>query len=72
MSRSDANPDADMATLDAHAAGLRARFDTVQIFVTRETSDGCTVAASTGAGNWYARIGQVRSWLVQQSRGSQS
>lgn len=45
---------------------LRLRFDTVQIFVTRQEHggrDANTVGGSYGYGNWYARYGQVINWV---------
>jgi len=47
-------------------ADLMKHFDTVQVFATRvEVQDGkkVTVGAAYGDGNWYARTGQVRSWI---------
>lgn len=43
-------------------------FDTVQIFVTRYApeEDCGTVNINYGAGNWFARYGQVCEWLVKQ------
>ena len=51
-----------------HVSQLSEHFDTVQIFVTRHEAmreDG-TVNACCGAGNFYARLGQVREWSVKQ------
>lgn len=42
---------------------LRRHFDTVEIFVTRDEPEGKTLAFADGAGNWYARFGQVQEWL---------
>lgn len=47
---------------------LSEHFDTVQIFVTRHEPgalDG-TIAACRGVGNWYARIGYVKEWILQR------
>jgi len=46
---------------------LREHFDTVQIFVTAcEGNDkGETRHISLGAGNWFARYGQINNWLVE-------
>lgn len=59
--------DRDMALLKTAAGQLMEHFDTVQIFVTRqnEGAEG-TVNANWGAGNWFARYGQVRGWLIYQ------
>lgn len=42
-------------------------FDSVQIFATRHEmgSDGGTAGVVRGRGNWFARIGQVSSWVAQ-------
>lgn len=43
-------------------------FDAVQIFASRhepETEDG-TVHVNLGRGNWFARFGHVRTWLVKE------
>lgn len=39
--------------------------DTVQLFVTVRDSEGHTVSHNHGAGNWYARYGQVKHWILQ-------
>lgn len=42
-------------------------FDSVQILATKhepEIEDG-TVHVSLGAGNWYARYGQAKEWLLR-------
>lgn len=47
---------------------LMEHFDTVQIFVTRHEQaalDG-TVNVAYGAGNWFARRGQVGHWCMKQ------
>ena len=56
----------DIKTVDAHIDQLMEHFDSVQIMVTRHMPtelDG-TVQISRGAGNWYARYGQVREFLI--------
>lgn len=47
---------------------LMEHFDCVQIFVSQnaEGEHGGTVHHNYGAGNWFARYGQVRQWLVQK------
>lgn len=42
---------------------LRRHFDHVQVFANREDPGQETVGYSAGAGNWYARLGQVQVWL---------
>jgi len=54
------------------AADLGEYYDSVQIFATRHESgerEG-TVHAAWGIGNFYARYGQVREWLVTQEEGT--
>jgi hypothetical protein len=43
-------------------------FDTVQIFVTRNVgeTDGNTVFRARCVGNHFARLGQVRDWLIRR------
>lgn len=43
------------------------RFDTIQIFTTRYESekDGGTINVQKGTGNWFARYGQVKTWIVK-------
>ena len=47
---------------------LGEHFDAVQIFVTRNTGeeDGNTVSLAMGAGNWFARYGHVREWIIKK------
>lgn len=45
--------------------------DVVQIFVCRqENSQGGTVNVALGTGNWFARYGQVRHWLLKEEEGA--
>lgn len=39
-------------------------FDSVQVVATSTHHNGTTIA-HRGAGNWYARAGAVREWLVK-------
>jgi hypothetical protein len=48
---------------------LSEHFDCVMIFVNRHESDG-TEHLSAGRGNFYARVGQIREWLVQEEHKS--
>lgn len=59
------NENPDIVLLKATSARLSEHFDTVQIFVTRQTSDG-TVNCQWGSGNWFARYGQIKQWLVKE------
>jgi hypothetical protein len=65
----------ELARVDAVVASLSPYYETVQIFVSRhmtvedvsigrEMSDTRTI--NRGVGNWFARFGQVRAWLIQQ------
>ena len=55
--------------LGRHVAQLLEHFDSVRLFVTRlepgETRP-TVISASDGGGNFYAALGQVREWLIQQ------
>lgn len=56
----------DRARVHEHLNALSEHFDSVQIFVTRHESgrlDG-TIRCELGAGNWFARYGQVKDWVT--------
>lgn len=58
----------DVELIDGYIDQLGEHFDTVQIFVTRHMPaelDG-TITVNRGAGNWCARYGQVREWLIYE------
>ena len=60
--------DNDLKLLKDAAQALGEHFDAVQIFASRheaEVEDG-TVTVHDGVGNWHARIGQVRDWIIRQ------
>lgn len=59
--------DEDMKRIRDACEVLSEHYDTVQIFVTRHDAGGVggTVSATWGSGNWFARHGQVREWLVK-------
>lgn len=62
----------DEAVIERCIDELRKRFDTVEIFVTRQEhggKDSDTVGFATGCGNWYARYGQIAEWLDTQKCG---
>lgn len=47
--------------------------DSVQVFLTvHDPSSGITRHVTHGAGNWFAREGQVREWVVQNEEHSRS
>lgn len=59
--------DQDVAIVRSHAVQLSEHFDTVQILCTRTSGDvDGTVNVSWGEGNFFARYGQVREWIVKQ------
>lgn len=60
---------ADCARIDEALSTLGEYFDTVQIFATRHESGmlNGTIHTSKGVGNWFARYGQIRSWLDVES-----
>lgn len=60
--------DADVALLKDAAEKLSEHFDSVMIFATRYESnlDGGTINVHWGEGNWFARYGQIMTWLVKQ------
>jgi hypothetical protein len=55
----------DMAILKRHVAQLCEHFDAVQVVATRVYPDG-TMSFCEGGGNYYARVGAVRSWLMRE------
>lgn len=60
--------DADVAIVKRHVAELGEHFDSVQIFVTRFEAgvEQHTVSVQLGSGNWFARMGHIRDWLVKE------
>ena len=66
-------PNADVDRVKKAAQDLAEHFDSVHIFATRAEDDS-TVTVSWGCGNWFARYGQIRTWLIykdEESRGEQ-
>ena len=42
-------------------------FDSVHIFATRnEPTENGTVQVSMGLGNWFARYGQIKHWVIAE------
>lgn len=70
----DSESDQDMKRIEASAHSLGEHFDTVQIFCTRHESEseesGGTINCNYGLGNWFARYGHVRDWLIRQDERS--
>lgn len=56
-------------TLSGCANSLIEHFDSVQVFATRhDPEQGGTVQFQIGKGNWFARFGQVREWMVYEEQ----
>lgn len=64
----DAEQDLEMVKKAAEKLGEH--FDTVQILTTRHESgkEGGTVNINFGVGNWFARYGLARDWIVRCER----
>ncbi len=62
------NRDEDLEFIRMHAAQLGERFETVHVFCTRHmpTEMDGTVTFQLGVGNWYARYGHIREWMIKQ------
>lgn len=55
------------AIVDKHINALSEHFDCVHIFVNRAEGDKqVTRALNRGGGNWFARYGQIREWVVYE------
>ncbi len=60
----------DYARVEKAVESLGEHFDSVQIFVTlHEPTKGGTIAICNGSGNWHARYGQVRGWVIREDEG---
>lgn len=55
--------------LKRHALQLVEHFDSVQIIATKRHQAG-TLIVPRGEGNWYARYGSVRDWVLRQEEDS--
>ena len=53
----------DYSIVASHVAQLAEHFDTVQVFCTR-TAEGVTFHMNHGSGNWFARYGHVKLWVM--------
>jgi len=64
----NAESSADIEMVKKHAEALGEHFDSVQIFTTRHepTTAGGTATVQYGVGNYYARYGQAREWVLKQ------
>ena len=66
--------DSDMKLLHQAADQLIEHFDSVQIFASRHdmANDDGTLDCTAGRGNWLARRGQVREWMLKQDEASRA
>lgn len=67
MSNDEQQREADVEMLRNACEALGDHFDSVQIFVTRHMpaeADGTRIV-NYGSGNWFARYGQVRHWVIE-------
>lgn len=66
----NAEEEQDLNRIKEAALKLGEHFETVQIFATRhqsETEDNTgTVNCNYGVGNWFARLGFVKDWVIRQ------
>lgn len=63
--------DTDVGRVRKHLEALSVHFDNVQIFASRvDLTEEKTVGVALGAGNWYARHGQVLEWLTKCNESS--
>lgn len=62
---SDRTQAEDLALVKRSVSQLAEHFDTVQIVCTRVVGDG-TVQVNNGVGNWYARYGSLRDWVIRE------
>lgn len=64
----DEKKDVDLEILKRAVNTVAEHFDTVQIFATRKEKEG-TVNCRWGVGDWYARYGHCRLWVLREERG---
>lgn len=62
----DNQRDKKLELLKNQAKVLRQSFDTVQIFVGKNDEETGVTTMYWGDGNYYARYGQIRQWLLQE------
>lgn len=62
--------DALLEIMKGHVSRMMEHFDTVQVFCTQVDSDNKTTTTTYrwGAGNWYARYGQVKEWTTYEEQ----
>lgn len=58
--------------IEQHVESLGEFFDSVQIFCSQRDPDGKqeTQTFATGCGNWFARYGQIREWVIRAEESS--
>lgn len=57
--------------IDKALQNLREYFETVQILCTSLLpDDGKTRFWQRGSGNWFARVGQIKDWIIRQDEES--
>lgn len=63
----NASDDPTLNTLKEVAKMLGKHFDAVQIFASKNLTEGenATLEGSAGTGNWFTRYGMVQAWIVQ-------
>jgi hypothetical protein len=53
--------------VEQHISELMKHFDAIQVFVTlHDNGSGETESFDAGDGNWLARFGQVREWIISK------
>jgi len=59
----------DKEFLESMVAKLLENFDSVQIFATSHNgATGETLNLTAGGGNYYARLGQIKNWLMKKDQ----
>jgi hypothetical protein len=67
MKNAENTETAEIELLKLAAQNLGEHFEAVHIFASRdEPEEGGTVRYSYGLGNWFARYGQVREWILRE------
>jgi hypothetical protein len=52
--------------LQRHVSNMSEHFDAIQVLVTWFEGDGVTRALSKGSGNYYARVGMAKEFVVRE------
>lgn len=60
--------DADVQRVMQHVEALGEHFEMVHIFCSRHspTDKPPTMAVNRGSGNWFARYGQIKEWVLYE------